>query len=1488
MSLQAAPQATPLWYPTKCWSSYVFVRPAGAFLLGRARATHSSMFNAIIGFSLKNKLLIGLGTLVIIASGLFSFTRLPIDAIPDITNNQAQVLTVSPTLSTTEVEQFVTAPIEMAVRGIQGVVELRSISRFGLSVVTVVFEEHTDKYLVRQLLNEKLRQVESEIPPEFGTPELAPVSTGLGEVLHYRVEPKPGYEHAFTPSDLRTIQDWIVRRQLLGTPGVVEINSFGGYLKQYEVALSPERLQALRVGIHEVVHALEQSNANSGGAYIEKNSQVYFIRTEGMVRNLDDIGNIVVTNRLGTPVRIADIGTVQLGHALRYGAVSSNGSGEIVLGIVMMLKGENASKVIGRVKERLVDIEKTLPEGVTITTFLDREHLVNRTIKTVRNNLLEGALIVIFVLVLLVGNLRAGFIIASVIPLSMLFALTLMHFFGVTANLMSLGAIDFGLIVDGAVIVVEATLFHLHQMARKKGAHKLSQSDMDVAVQQSSSRIMRASVFGVIIILIVYLPILSLTGIEGKMFRPMAQTVSFALLGALLLSLTYVPVVSSIVLNKHLSDRANFADNIMVYIQGIYRPVLLWALRFKSTLVVATLVACAGALWLLSRLGGEFIPTLDEGDIMMHGFLPPGSSLTQTLESHRLVQRTILENFPDEVEQVISKIGSAEIPTDPMAIETADNIILLRDKSLWTKARTKDELIEQLESVVHTVPGMAFEFTQPIKMRFDEMMTGVRSDIAVKIFGEHMDTLLKSARQVERLLQDVPNLADLKVEQVDGQPQIAVQYKYDRLGRHGLHVRDVNQSIRAAFAGAGTGVVFEDERRFDLVVRLASDYRGDLDDLKNLPVSAPSGNLIPLKEVADISYAPGAAQISRDDGRRRIVIGANVRGQDVASVIREIQQVLDTRLKLPPGYRIAYGGQFENLEAAKSRLSIAVPIALALIFALLYFAFHSLRDGLLIFTAIPMSAIGGVLALWARDMPFSISAGIGFIALFGVAVLNGIVLITWFNQLQKSGITDTKERILQGANDRLRPVLMTASVASLGFLPMAISQGAGAEVQRPLATVVIGGLITSTLLTLLVLPALYALIQRKPRGRNISVAAVIFLLGAVTLPHVAAAQIFMTEREAVERILQTHPGLMAASARTQQARILGKAKPLWEPAGLYSSNAGDPDYGIWGTIEAGLVQNIPSRRQTQAQQRIHNQTAAALDATSGHTRLSILQEVRELYRHMGYLEGKKNLYIELDSLYQKFFQVAALRYSTGTASLAERRQAEDRTRRIRLDLETIEHETTFDQFVLGQLLGLQESVIPVIEPTDRFRFQLADTVRIYTSSLSQMAEADIGIAEANLALARAQHAPRYQAGMNAQYMANQKLYPGYFVGLALPLARKGIRQREEAAEAGIEAAAAAYQQSLLEQHVALGHLLHEKEKYEIQINYYESEGLEVARELRRNALVQYQNAGMGYLEYLQNTELALHMELEYLENLYSLDRTLLELETRLGNTPYSR
>ena len=1067
-------------------SSLFFSKSATQHQLDAALRYLIYMINKIISFSIHNKWVIAWATLLLIGWGTWSFSRLPIDAIPDITNNQVQVLTVCPTLATQEVEQFVTSPIETSIRGISGVEELRSISRFGLSVITVVFDEDMDKYLVRQLVNEKLAIAQSMIPEGFGKPELAPISTGLGEILHYRVEAKSGYESKYSSADLRTIQDWVVKRQLLGTPGVVEINSFGGHLKQYEVAFAPERLRSMGITIEEVYNALQSANQNTGGAYIEKNSNAYFIRSEGLIRSLDDIRNISIGTRQGLPIRVGDVADVNFGSALRYGAVSHNAEGEIVLGIVMMLKGANAAEVIGNVKEKLRLIEPSLPEGVQISTFLDRENLVTRTIATVRNNLLEGALIVIFVLVLLVGNLRAGLLIASIIPLSMLFAIGMMRLMGVSANLMSLGAVDFGLIVDGAVIIIEATLYYLFQKYKDPDrSHNqvvtLSQAEMDQSVLTASSQIMRSSVFGVLIILIVYLPILALTGIEGKMFKPMAQTVSFALIGALLLSLTYVPALSAWVLNKRLNFSHGFAEKLIARLESWYLPVLQFGFHWKKSILATMVGLLIVASFQFSRMGGEFIPSLDEGDIMMHGFCLPGTSLTQTLESHRLVQKVIKEQFPDEVEQMISKIGTAEIPTDPMAPETADNILLLKLKSNWKRAKTKAELIEQIEHAVHQVPGMAFEFTQPIKMRFDEMMTGVRSDIAVKVFGDNLDSLAHLGDHVSDILHHIDGLSDIKVEQIEGLPQIVVRYDYAKVARYGLHITDLNGAVSTAFAGAVAGTVFEDERRFDLVLRMASEQRNDIESIKNLPIATPNGGMIPLHEVALVAFEQGAAQISRDNGMRRIVVSTNVRSIDIETAINRIKTAFKSELKVPDGYHYTFGGQFENLAAAKRRLSIAVPIALILIFALLYLNFKSLRYAVIIFTAIPMSAIGGIWALLLRGMPFSISAGVGFIALFGVAVLNGIVMLSYFQKLEEEGIDDINERIRKGALARLRPVLMTASVASLGFLPMAISTGAGAEVQQPLATVVIGGLVTATLLTLVVLPLLYAVFSKSKK-----------------------------------------------------------------------------------------------------------------------------------------------------------------------------------------------------------------------------------------------------------------------------------------------------------------------------------------------------------------------------------------------------------------------
>jgi len=1026
------------------------------------------MLDKIIHFSIHNKFIIGLFTLALIIVGSYSAYNLPIDALPDITNNQVQIITSSPTLATQEVEQFITYPIEQAVKPIPKIVELRSISRFGLSVVTVVFEENVDIYWARAQISERLKEAESTIPKNVGTPEMAPVSTGLGEIYQYVVFPKKGYEDKYNATDLRTIQDWIIKPQLTGTAGVAEVNTLGGNLKQYEIAVQPDKLKSMGVTIPEIFEALESNNENTGGAYIDKKPYAYFIRGIGMVSSIEDINKIVVKNQNGIPILIRDIAKVQIGSSIRYGAVTKDGNGEEVSGMVMMLKGENSGEVVKRVKEKMEQIKKSLPEGVSIEPFMDRTKLVDKAIHTVETNLIEGALIVIFILVLLLGNWRAGLVVASVIPLALLFAISMMKLFGVSGNLMSLGAIDFGIIVDGAVIIVEAIIHRLQ--VRKK--ETLTSGQMNEEVYQASAKIRSSAAFGEIIILIVYLPILALVGIEGKMFSPMAQTVSFAILGAFILSLTYVPMMSALVLKKETGHKRNISDKIIEGITRFYTPILDKALQIKGIVLASAFGLFLISLFIFNTLGGEFIPTLDEGDIATHLIIASGSSLSQEIEATTKAEKILKAKFP-EIKMVVTKIGSAEIPTDPMPIEAGDMIILLKDKKDWTSAKTKEELMVKMEEALEDIPGATTEFSQPIQMRFNELMTGIRSDVAVKIFGDDIDMLVSKGDEVMQLIQGVEGVSDAKLERVAGLPQITVRYNKDKLALYGLNIGDLNRVIRIGFAGEAAGSVYEGEKRFDLVVRLEADSRQDISNLKSLFVTLPSGNQIPLEQVADIKYEDGPMQISREDGKRRIVVGFNVRGKDVKGVVEQIQAKLDKKLKLPEGYYTTYGGQFENLIDANARLMVAVPIALGLIFILLYFTFNSIKQSLLIFTAIPLSAIGGIFALWLRGMPFSISAGVGFIALFGVSVLNGIVLIAYFNQLKKEGVNDIYERIKEGTKVRLRPVILTASVASLGFLPMAISSSAGAEVQKPLATVVIGGLLTATILTLIILPILY-------------------------------------------------------------------------------------------------------------------------------------------------------------------------------------------------------------------------------------------------------------------------------------------------------------------------------------------------------------------------------------------------------------------------------
>ena len=1053
------------------------------------------MFQRLITYSIRHKLVIGVLSIALMVWGIWSLVNLPFDSTPDITDNQVQVITQAPSLGAQEVEQYVTTPVEMALANIPRMQERRSISRSGLSVITLVFDDDADIYWAREQVNQVLSQVREELPKNTDI-EMGPVATALGEIYHYTVRAKKGYEDKYSLTQLRTIQDWIVRKQLSGTPGVAEVSGWGGYVKQYEVAINTDQLNANNVTVSEVFDALEKNNANTGGSYIEQNANQYYIRGIGVVKSLHDIANIAVKTVGGTPVKIGDVAKVQEGHATRFGAVTRNGEGEVVAGIAIMLKGENFQQVIKNVKERIAQIQKSLPEGVVIEPFIDRTNLVDRVEGTIARNLVEGGLIVIFVLVIFLGNWRAGLVVASVIPLSMLFAFGMMKTFGIDGNLMSLGAIDFGMIVDSAVIIVEAVVTHINKgefsqpavraayLARSGagGGFKLSQAEMDEEVHFSASRIRQSAAFGEIMIMIVYVPLMTLVGIEGKMFRPMALTVFFAILGAFILSLTYVPMASSLMLSRKVHTHSTFSDRMIAKLQAWYRPVLDWVLaRHKDVITAAVALFCVSVVG-FKFLGGEFIPSLEEGDFAVEASMAQGTSLSQMVETCSKAEKLLKEKFP-EVKQAVSRIGSAEIPTDPMPVERADIMIALKPKAEWTSAKTTAELMEQMEETLKTIPGLEAEISQPIQMRNNELLTGIKQDVAIKIYGDDLDQLTAQAQKVERLIQGVPGVSGITVEQVSGLPQIQVVYNHEQMSQYGITVDEVNQILETTFAGATAGAVYEGDKKFDVVLRMDNADR-TTESLQNLSIPLGDGTRIPLQQVASIQYEPTPAQVSHEDGARRIYVGFNVKGRDVQSTVADIQKILDEKLQLPEGYYYNYGGEFENLQSATQRLLVVIPVALIIILLLLYATVKNIRESLFVFSAIPLAAIGGVWALWFRGMPFSISAGVGFIALFGVAVLNGIVLIGQMNQLQREGVRPSKDgavstteiihhRIVESCMIRLRPVLMTALVASMGFLPMALSQGDGAEVQRPLATVVIGGLITSTLLTLLVLPAIY-------------------------------------------------------------------------------------------------------------------------------------------------------------------------------------------------------------------------------------------------------------------------------------------------------------------------------------------------------------------------------------------------------------------------------
>ena len=1444
------------------------------------------MLNRIIAFSINNKLIVVLFLVALIAYGSFQFTKLPIDAVPDITDNQVQVITVTPSLGAPDVERLITFPIEQANSNIPGLKEIRSFSRFGLSLITIVFEDNIDIYWARQQVTERLKIAETQIPKGVGSPELAPVTSGLGEIYQYVIKPKPGFEEQFSAIELRTIQDWIIRRQLIGVKGVADVSSFGGRVKQFEIAIDVNKLNALHITIQDIFSALEKNNENTGGGYIEKSSTVLYIRAEGLIGGIDDINKIVIKNiDNGNPLLIRDVAEVRIGNATRYGAITYNDEGEVAGGIVMMLKGDNSSRVIESVKDKIIQVNKTLPEGVMIEPFLDRTKMVNSAISTVSKNLLEGALIVIFVLVLFLGNFRAGILVASVIPLSMLFAVIMMNLFGVSGNLMSLGALDFGLIVDGAVIIVEAVMHGLVNSRRLTGITSINQEEMDKEVQHSASKMMNSAIFGQIIILIVYLPIFTLEGIEGKMFKPMAQTVAFALLGAFILSLTYIPMMSAIFLSKKVSHKENLSDKMMNFFIRLHQITLRKAINYPKLILSATIMLFVFSIFVLSRLGGEFIPDLPEGDFAVDTRVLTGSNLNTSTEACLKSAHILMSKFP-EVEKVVSKTGSGEIPTDPMPMEASDMMVILKDKKEWTSAKTWDELAEKMRAALSDVPGVTYSFQYPVAMRFNELMTGAKQDVVCKIFGENLDSLSKYSKLLGGVAKKIEGARDIYVEPIDGLPQLIIRYKRDAIAQFGLNIQDINKTINTAFAGQSSGLIYEDEKRFDLIVRLAGEQRQNLDDVQHLLISTPQGIQIPLNQVASVSIEESLNQIQREDAKRRIIVGFNVQGKDVQSIVQDLQRQIDEQIKLPTGYYITYGGSFENLIAAKKRLSLAVPIALVLIFLFLYFAFGSFKQGLLIYSAIPLSAIGGILFLAVRDMSFSISAGVGFIALFGVAVLNGIVLIAEFNRIRKNGLEDLKEVVLLGTKTRLRPVLMTAFVASLGFLPMALSHGPGAEVQRPLATVVIGGLLMATLLTLIVLPILFILFEKslamqKKAKLPISVVLIFIFFGSNL-----GAQDTMDLQSVIQLAIKNNLGIKGENLRGTylKNRIdTYKEIPSTEIQGEYgqiNSAYNDSKFIISQSFQFPTIY----KRQKALNNEFYkeNEFQVALKENE------LIKQVKEIFFHQVYLKEKEKILVKTDTIYRSFLEKASFRFAKGESNLLEKIFAETALGKIQMQLKELRRDYDIEKLKWQVLLNQEAEIVPAYTSVKLlFNEDIQMQQIIEKNPLLKILQQQKEIAKATTQLEIAKKLPDLTIGYsNASiqgigadeiYYKKSNRFNAVQLGVGIPLftgAQKAkinsSKTLELLSENNLQVAIQQLSNDFKIQ-------LQEFEKNKEMITYYETFALPNAEIMKKTANIQFSTGEINYLIWANLIQNAIIIESEYLDAVNEMNQIINQL-----------
>lgn len=1433
------------------------------------------MFNAILRFSVKKKLFVGLTTLFLLIGGIYSMLTLPIDAVPDITNNQVQIVTVSPTLAPQEVEQLITMPVEIAMSNIMNVTEIRSVSRFGLSVVTVVFKENVPTLDARQLVNEQIQTVSGEIPSELGAPELMPITTGLGEIYQYVLKVAPGYEDKYDAMELRTIQDWIVKRQLSGIPGIVEINSFGGYLKQYEVAVDPDVLFSLNITIGEVFEALNKNNQNTGGSYIEKVNRAYYIRSEGMINRIKDIEQIVVANRNGIPIHISDIGAVRFGAPKRFGAMTMDGEGECVGGIAMMLKGANANVVTGELEKRVEKIQKILPEGVSIEPYLNRSALVNRNISTVIHNLIEGAIIVFIVLIIFLGNVRAGLIVASVIPLAMLFAFIMMRLFNVSANLMSLGAIDFGIVVDGSIVILEGILAHLY--GRQFRGRTLSAEEMDTEVEKGASGVVRSATFAVFIILIVFFPLLTLTGIEGKYFTPMAKTLVFCIIGALLLSLTYVPMMASLFLKHHIVTKPTFADRFFERLNELYSKALHVCLKFKWGTVAAAFAALAFSLFLFTRLGAEFIPTLDEGDFAMQMTLPAGSSLSESIAVSDEAEKVLKEKFP-EIKHVVAKIGTAEVPTDPMAVEDADVMIIMKPFKEWTSASSRAEMVEKMKEALEPLSERAeFNFSQPIQLRFNELMTGAKADIAVKLYGEDTHELYEKAKEAAKYVEQVPGASDVIVEQTMGLPQLVVKYNRGKIARYGINIEELNTIIRTAYAGEASGVVFENERRFDLVVRLDQEKVADL-NLDKLFVRSGEGIQIPVSEVATIDLVNGPLQINRDATKRRIVIGVNVRGADIQQVVQEIQKTLDRNIKLKPGYYFDYGEQFENLQNAINTLLIVVPVALMLILLLLFFAFKNVTYTLVVFSTVPLSLIGGILALWLRGLPFSISAGVGFIALFGVAVLNGILMINHFNDIHKQTMypLSTNRVIARGTPHLLRPVFLTGLVASLGFVPMAVATSAGAEVQRPLATVVIGGLIVSTILTLLVIPVFYKIVgsaavwKRAYSGKKF-----FFLLLLALLPIPMKAQQVVTLEQAIELAKQNHPRLKTAAAAVRQAKA-GRGEVLELAPTEFGYSWGQLNGEIKKDKQWEVNQNLGSLLTPFYKNVLVNRQIATGTFYHRIVEKEVVAEVKRAWAYYLYAYNLRSLYNDQNQWAEELQRIGELRYQQGEITLLEKNMAATMAADLKNRLFQSQEE---EKLALARLNWACYAGQPIV-PADTALVQFPADIETPTYSEAHLKyfQSQAGEAKAQLNVERSRFFPELSLGYVRQDILPLKGLNSWMVGVSFPIyflpRHSKVKQAKATAFIARTEAEANTRNLYNKVSEAIANLRRQSES----LHYYTSSALKEADELMKVAALQLRHSETDITEFIQAVNVARDIRRGYIETVYQYNIAALEYE----------